>query len=178
MSELIKFARPYAKAAFQLARDRGRLAEWSAMLKMSSQIAADGIVAGAIAGPHISRQQAADLFLAAGTDRFDTQFANLLSVLAENRRLSILPEITTMYEQLRQEEEKHLSVRVVSAVALTDGQRDRMQTALGKRFDRKIKLESEIDASMLGGAVIYAGDMVIDGSVRGRLQKLATRLAE
>ena len=98
--------------------------------------------------------------------------------MAENGRLSILPEISVMYEQLRQEEEKRLSVRVVSAVALTEQQRDRMGAALSRRFDCKINLESEIDVSMLGGAVIYAGDMVIDGSVRGRLQKLATRLSE
>jgi len=178
MSDLTKFARPYAKAAFALARDNGRLSEWSDMLQISSQIAADDIVAGAISSPHVSRQQAADLFLTTGADRFDREFTNLLNVLAENDRLAILPEISVMYEQLRQEEEKRLSVRVVSAVALTEEQRDRMSAALRRRFDCKINLESEIDASMLGGAVIYAGDMVIDGSVRGRLQKLATRLAE
>jgi len=178
MSDLTKFARPYAKAAFALARDNGRLGEWSGMLQISSQIAADEIVAEAIGSPHVSRQQAADLFLTTGADQLDGEFTNLLHVLAENGRLSILPEISVMYEQLRQEEEKRLSVRVVSAVALTEQQRDRMGAALSRRFDCKINLESEIDASMLGGAVIYAGDMVIDGSVRGRLQKLATRLSE
>jgi F-type H+-transporting ATPase subunit delta len=178
MSDLTKFARPYAKAAFQLARDGGRLAEWSDMLQISSQIAADDVVAGAISSPHVSTRQAAELFLATGTDQFDGQFSNMLGVLAENGRLLILPEISAMYEQLRQEEEKRLSVRVVSAVALSDEQRGLMSAALSKRFDREIKLESKIDASMLGGAIIYAGDMVIDGSVRGRLQKLAIRLAE
>jgi F-type H+-transporting ATPase subunit delta len=178
VSELVKFARPYAKAAFQLARDGGRLAEWSDMLQLASSIAANKIVADAIGSPHVSRQQAASLFLTAAADQFDSQFGNLLSVLAENDRLSILPEIAGMYEKLRQDEEKRLSVRVVSAVALSDDQQQRMRAALSKRFDREISLESEIDTTMLGGAVIYAGDMVIDGSVRGRLQKLATRLAE
>ena len=178
MSDLTKFARPYAKAAFELARDGERLAEWSGMLQVSSQIAADDVVAAAISSPHVSTAQAAELFTATGTDQFDEQFSNMLGVLAENGRLLILPEISAMYEQLRQEEEKRLAVRVVAAVALTDEQRGRMSAALSKRFDREIKLESEIDASMLGGAVIYAGDMVIDGSVRGRLQKLAIRLAE
>ena len=178
MSDLTKFARPYAKAAFQLARDGGRLAEWSDMLQISSQIAADDVVAGAISSPHVSTQQAADLFLTAGAKQFDEQFENMLGVLAENGRLSILPEIFSMYDQLRQEEEKRLSVRVVSAIALTDEQQERMSAALSSRFDRKINLESEIDTSMMGGAIIYAGDTVIDGSVRGRLQKLATRLAE
>ncbi len=148
------------------------------MLQISSQIAVDDIVAGAIGSPHVSKQQAADLFLSAGKEQFDNQFANMLGVLAENGRLAILPEISAMYELLRQEEEKRLSVTVVSAIALTSDQQERMSSALKKRFDREINLESEIDASMLGGAIIYAGDMVIDGSVRGRLQKLATRLAE
>jgi len=154
------------------------LSEWSEMLQISSQIAVDDIVAGAIGSPHVSKQQAADLFLSAGKEQFDNQFANMLGVLAENGRLAILPEISAMYELLRQEEEKRLSVTVVSAVALTGDQHERMSSALKKRFDREINLEAEIDASMLGGAIIYAGDMVIDGSVRGRLQKLATRLAE
>jgi F-type H+-transporting ATPase subunit delta len=178
MSDLTKFARPYAKAAFALARDNGRLAEWSDMLRTSSLIAGNDVVAGAINSPHLSKKQAAQLFLAAGAEEFDQHFSNMLGVLAENGRLSILPEISAMYEALKQEEEKRLSVRVVSAVALTDEQRDRMSSALSRRFDRKINLESEVDASMLGGAIIYAGDMVIDGSVRGRLQKLATRLTE
>ena len=178
MSDLTKFARPYAKAAFELARDGGCLAEWSGMLQVSSQIAADDVVATAISSPHVSTAQAAELFLATGTDQFDEQFSRMLGVLAENGRLLILPEISVMYEQLRQAEEKRLSVRVISAVELTGEQTERMNASLSKRFDREIKLESEIDSTMLGGAVIYAGDMVIDGSVRGRLQKLATRLAE
>ncbi len=178
MSDMIKFARPYAKAAFQLAREGGRLSDWSEMLQLASRIAADEVVARAISSPHVTRQQAVDLFLTIGTDQFDDQFAKMLTVLAENDRLAILPEISAMYEQLRQEHEKRLSVRVVSAVALTDDQQERMSAALKKRFNRKINLQSETDISMLGGAIIYAGDLVIDGSVRGRLQKLATQMAE
>lgn len=178
MSELTKFARPYAKAAFQLARDEGHLSDWSDMLQLASAIAADDIVAEAIDSPHVSKQQAADLFLSVAGENVDGAFANLLGVLAENGRLAILPELSAMYEQLRQEEEKRLAVRVVSAIELTGEQQERMSTALSKRFDREINLESVTDSSMLGGAIIYAGDMVIDGSVRGRLDKLATRLAE
>ena len=99
-----------------------------------------------------------------------------LTVLADNGRLQLLPEIAGLYRGLRAEAERRLQVRVVSAVPLDDSQAGRMREALARRFDCEIELENEIDERVIGGAVIYAGDEVIDGSLRGRLQKLSSNL--
>ena len=98
-------------------------------------------------------------------------------MLSENGRLSLLPQICVLYRQLRQQAEKRLHVRVVSAIPLEEGQKERMSAALVRRFDSDIELENEIDAGVLGGAVIYAGDQVIDGSLRGRLTRLQNSLS-
>ncbi len=178
MSDLIKLARPYAKAAFQLALADSALAEWDSMLIDAKTIAANTDVRELISNPGVSQTKVAGLLIEAGADRFTDKFANLLKVLAENDRLSLLPEISAMFRRLKQAEEKQLAVKVVSAVALSDDQKERMQTALAKRFDRNIELNAIVDSALIGGAVIHAGDMVIDGSLRGELNKLAVQLAD
>jgi F-type H+-transporting ATPase subunit delta len=106
----------------------------------------------------------------------DEAFRRFLGIMADNGRLPLLPELTSHFARLRQEAENRLEVRVVSAVALDDDQAERMKSALAKRFERAIALHNDVDASLLGGAVIYAGDEVIDGSVLGRLQRLQQSL--
>ncbi|MFB3077904.1 MAG: F0F1 ATP synthase subunit delta, partial [Lysobacterales bacterium] len=110
-------------------------------------------------------------------EHFTEKFRDFISVVGSNSRLPLLPEITVLYHRLRQEEEKRLHVRVVSAVPLEEDQSSRIRDALAKRFEREIELESEIDPGVLGGAVIYAGDQVIDGSLLGRLRKLEQSLS-
>jgi F-type H+-transporting ATPase subunit delta len=114
---------------------------------------------------------------AAAGDGLNERFVGYLSVLAEYGRLVLLPEITALFRDLRAEAEKRLRVRVVSAVGLDDEQSSRLRDALARRFEREIELTNEIDPKVIGGAVIYAGDEVIDGSLRGRLHKLASSLA-
>jgi len=177
MSELTKFARPYAKAAFELARDHNALGDWSAMLKMASQVSADPEVAELLDNPHVAQDKVAELMHTVGAQQFDETFNNLLVLMAHNRRLYLLPEVTAMYEHYRREEEKRLRVTVVSAAKLNDDQQNRLQQALARRFDRQVEMETRVDQSLLGGAVIYADDLVIDGSVRGRLEKLAVQLS-
>jgi F-type H+-transporting ATPase subunit delta len=130
-----------------------------------------------LANPSVSLDQVVDLLTDVLGDDTDATFKRFLEVLADNDRLSLLPEVTRLYAALREEAEKRLTVRVVSAVALEGEQAKRMSQALAKRFEREIELENEVDPAVLGGAVIYAGDEVIDGSVRGRLARLQNSLA-
>lgn len=176
MSALTTLARPYAKAAFQLAEEQKALPAWDDMLGLAASIASDKAVARLIENPEVSAGQALGLITDAGGDSFDERFRGYLSVLAENGRLTLLGEIKAIYGRLRQEAERRLVARVVSAVKLDEDQQDRMRRALSKRFDAEVELENEIDPSVIGGAVIYAGDEVIDGSLRGRLRKLEQSL--
>lgn len=177
MSSLTTLARPYAKAAFELAVGEQALARWDDMLSMASNIVSDESMAKLLESPDVSNAQAANIILDAAGDAFNSRFRDFISVLASNGRLPLLPHVTDLYRHLREEAEKRLSVRVVSAIALDEDQAGRMKEALARRFDCEIELKNEIDAEVIGGAVVYAGDQVIDGSLRGRLQKLSNSLA-
>ena len=176
-TSLTTLARPYAKAAFGLAQDGNSLAQWQSMLALASQIAANEQVAEVLDSPLVSVKQALELVTSVAGEQFDERFKAYLGVLGANRRLSLLPEIASLFIRLKQQAEQQLQVRVVSATALSDDQATRMSEALAKRFNCDIELDREVDPSVLGGAVIYAGDQVIDGSLRGRLEKLTSALA-
>jgi F-type H+-transporting ATPase subunit delta len=177
MSSLTTLARPYAKAAFELAQAEDGLAQWDEMLSLAGVMVAEPSMTGLLESPQVSGEQAAQILTETAGDAFNGRFRDYLAVLATNGRLSLVPEVTALYQGLRAEAEKRLSVRVVSAIPLSEDQADRMKAALAKRFEREIELKSEIDASVMGGAIVYAGDQVIDGSLRGRLQKLANNLS-
>ena len=177
MSSLTTLARPYAKAAFDLARGADALARWEQMLSLASEVVSEEAIAGLLDNPLISGEQVVKILKDSAGDAFDGRFGDYLAVLAANDRLSLLPAITTLYADLRAEAEQRLRVRVVSAIPLDDDQSARMREALARRFDREIELESEIDPAVIGGAVVYAGDQVIDGSLRGRLMKLSNSLS-
>jgi len=177
MSSLATLARPYAKAAFELAQDEQALGRWDDMLSLASSIATDDSMAKLLDSPDVSNAQVVSIITDSAGEAFDGRFRDFLSVLAANGRLPLLPYITTLYRRLRDKAEKRLSVKVVSAIALDEDQAGRMRDALTRRFDCEIELKNEIDAEVIGGAVVYAGDQVIDGSLRGRLQKLSNSLA-
>ncbi len=179
MSSVTTLARPYAKAAFSLAQegDSAALKSWQDMLVLASAIAADNSLAGLLDNPLVAPAQAVELLTATGADRFDERFKAFLGVLGANRRLPLLTEVTALFNRLKQAAEQRLLVRVVVAQALSEEQASRMTEALTRRFKCAIELESEIDPQVLGGAVIYAGDQVIDGSLLGRLNKLSSALA-
>jgi len=101
---------------------------------------------------------------------------NFVRVLAENHRLLLLPEIATHYEELRAAVENTLDVEVISAVTLSDAQADKLKQALSTRLKRTVRMQNSVDSTLLGGAVVRAGDLVIDGSLKGRLERLATDL--
>ncbi len=176
MSSRTTLARPYAKAAFELARQDSALAAWDEMLVLVAGLVAEPALSELLASPLVSGAQAAEVISEAAAEGLDMPFKGFLGVLADNGRLPLLPEIARLYRQHRLQAETRLQVRVVSAQALDAEQADRLREALARRFQREIELEPVIDASVLGGAVVYAGDQVIDGSLRGRLQKLRNRM--
>jgi F-type H+-transporting ATPase subunit delta len=176
MSSLTTLARPYAKAAFELAQAGQVLAEWDGMLDLAGQIVSDESMARLLESPHVSSPEAAAIIKDAAGDSFDGRFNDFLTVLADNDRLALLPQITVLFQALRSEAENRLAVKVVSAVPLDDDQAGRLKAALARRFDCEIQLENEVEAGIVGGAVVYAGDQVIDGSLRGRLNKLSNSL--
>ena len=176
MSELITVARPYAQAAFDLARENGALSRRSDSLEFAAAVAGDETMAETIESPAMTVEKRAELFISIRADYLDDNGRNFIRLLAENGRLPALPEIAGLYEKLRSEEEGSIEARVISARPLNDVQQAEIIAALKKRFAREITLQCETDESMLGGAIIRAGDTVIDGSMRGRLEKFATAL--
>ena len=176
MSSLTTLARPYAKAAFELANSDCNLAAWDDMLSVAATVTADEGMANWLQSPHSTADKAVQIIVEAMGADVDTRFQGYLGVLADNDRLSLCSEISRMFEQLRADADKRLNVRVVSAIALQEADTERMRSALTKRFDREITLSNEVDANVLGGAIIYAGDQVIDGSLLGRLKRLESSL--
>ncbi|MGB5486846.1 MAG: F0F1 ATP synthase subunit delta [Lysobacterales bacterium] len=177
MSSTTTLARPYAKAAFELAVAENATGRWNDMLDLARTAVTEKSLAGLLESPHASNSQVVQILSDTAGEAFDAGFKDFLSVLAENKRLSLLPEIAILYQALREEADGLLRVRVVSAFALDEDQSTRMKTALAKRFDREILLETEVDSSVIGGAVIYAGGEVIDGSLKDRLTKLSNSLS-
>jgi F-type H+-transporting ATPase subunit delta len=176
MSSLTTLARPYAKAAFELALAEQSLAGWDEMLGLASAIVTEESMAGLLENPDVSRDQVVAIITDAAGDSFNERFRDYLSVLSINDRLQLLPQVGALYRKLRQKAENRLSVKIVSAVPLDDDQAGLLKEALARRFECEIELDNEIDAGVIGGAVVYAGDQVIDGSLLGRLNKLSTSL--
>jgi len=177
MSNATTLARPYAKAAFELAVAEDATNRWNDMLDLAHEAVTEKSLAGLLESPHASNNQIVQILSDTAGEAFSARFRDFLSVLAENKRLSLLPEIALLYQELREEADGLLRVRVVSAIALDEDQSTRMKDALAKRFDREILLETEVDSSVIGGAVVYAGGQVIDGSLRDRLTKLSNSLS-
>lgn len=173
MSELTTIARPYAKAAFDFAIEANAIESWLEMLVFAAEVANDDTIKEYLSGG-ASVEQAQDIFLKVCDVQLDSNGQNLIKVMAENQRLLVLPQVVAQFRELKAEHEKTLSVDVTSAVELTAEQETTLCAALEKRLARKVKLNCNIDATVVSGLVIKAGDMVIDGSVRGKLNRLAT----
>ncbi len=171
----LTMARPYARAAFETARDAGALAEWDRALAFAAVAASVPEAARALGNPRLTAADLVSLLLPPGTSA-DSPFGRFVALLAENRRIALLPEIAELYAALRREHEGVLRAVVTSAVPLDESQRAAMATALERRFGRRIEIETAVDPSLIGGAVVAAGELVIDGSVRNRLKQLRDAL--
>jgi F-type H+-transporting ATPase subunit delta len=181
MSDITTIARPYAKAIFELALEAGQLADWSGILETMANVATLPESIQFINNPATSLEEQVQLVTSV-TARINTGvdarlIDSFISLLAVNKRLLLSPAILVQYELLRAEQEKTLIATVTSYSPLSDNQQREMIEKLTQRLQRRVSLELKIDESLLGGALIQAGDLVIDGSVRGQLQKLASSLA-
>ncbi|WP_286234164.1 F0F1 ATP synthase subunit delta [Thalassotalea sediminis] len=175
MSELTTIARPYAKAAFEYAVAAGAVDAWQEMLVFASEVSTNETMTSYLSGG-ASVEQAQDLFIKVCDEQLNPQGQNLIKVMAENERLLVLPQVSEQFGMLKAEYEKEITVDVLSAVELTADQQSSISAALEKRLARKVKLNCSVDASIVSGLVIKAGDMVIDGSVKGKLNRLATTM--
>jgi F-type H+-transporting ATPase subunit delta len=177
VAEAATIARPYAKAAFAHARDEKVLGAWSKALGLAAGMASDARVAELVGSPNLGVDQVVGFFKGlAGPDQ-DAPWQGLVREIVENKRLHVLPEIFAQFELLRGEYENELDVQVTSAVELDAARRAGLAAALKTRFKRDVRITTVVDPTLLGGAVIRAGDLVIDGSLKGRLQRMASELA-
>ncbi len=182
MAEKSTIARPYAKALFELAHEQQQLPAWSALLEAGAAVVADSRVAKLLTSPHVTSAQLAELVTdtaaaALGRSGLEKQESSFIRILAENHRLGFLPEIAERFAHLRAELENTVDVTVTSAAPLDDGQQQQYAAALKQRLQREVRLHYSVDPALLGGAVLKADDLVIDGSLRGRLERLRTQVA-
>jgi F-type H+-transporting ATPase subunit delta len=177
VADAATIARPYARAAFEHAVAAQQLAAWGDLLAKASVVIADERVAPLVGNPHVKRAQLVDFVLdlagAAGNERA----RNFMQLLADNNRLAVLPEIATQYAVLRAEVENTVEVTVTSALPLDAAQSEKLTQALTRRLRRTVRLHAEVDASLIGGAIVLAGVFVVDGSLRGRIERLGNTMA-
>lgn len=176
MAEKQTLARPYAEAVFELAKGKNALKPWSEMLGFIQAVAADANMQRLANDPRLDRARFLALFLGVTEGKIDAAGANFVRLLVENRRLALLPEIVAQFEALKAEAEARVEATVTTAFALDPEQMESLSAALTRRLGREVNLTAHVDKSLLGGIVIRAGDLVIDGSVRGRLADLAAHL--
>ena len=172
MSEVTTIARPYAKAAFDFAVEQKAVDSWLEMLVFAAEVSKDSTLQQVIHSS-IAPDQLAQLFIQICGEQLNEYGHNLIKVMAENGRLRVLPDVLEQFEHLRALSEATAEVEVTSATELSDEQLAKITAAMEKRLSRKVKLNCKIDKSVMAGVIIRSGDMVIDGSVRGRLERLA-----
>jgi len=175
MAELNTIARPYAKAAFELAVEKHAVQAWHEMLFFAGEVVKNPQVANVINGSS-SPAKSADLVVQICGDQLNEYGQNLVKLMAENGRLPALPAVAELFGEFRRAHENEIEVAVTSATELSDSQRQSLVVSLEKRLARKVKLNCSVDASLVGGMIIHAGDEVIDGSIRGKLDRLSLAL--
>jgi F-type H+-transporting ATPase subunit delta len=177
MAELVTVARPYAEAAFKLARENKNLAGWSDMLALLQSVVRDEQVASRIGDPNVDDHALESLMLGILGNRLDGHGRNFVQVLIQNHRLELVSHIRALYEELRRDFEGVVEARVISALPISEAQVRTLLGALEKKYGRKVNAQVEVDSALIGGARIVVGDKVIDATVRGRLDAMAAALA-
>ena len=176
MAELTTLARPYAKAAFEYAKAANKLQQWLEALEISAAAADQDQIKKALGASGLSAEQKASVFVQVCGEKMDENIKNFIRTLASNKRLALLPFIKEQFANLKAQQEKTIDVEVTAAYELPVDLINKLAQSLSAKLDRNINVQSSVDKSLLGGAIIHTGDMVIDGSVRGRLAKLAEAL--
>ena len=173
MAELITLARPYAKAAFAHAREANALDGWARALATAAAVTADDRAAQLLGSPSYTASQKADALISVCADELPDGAANFLRVLAENRRLPLLPQVHALFLALKTQQEKAVDLELTSAFEIAPEQAERLARVMGEKLQRQVRVSTTVDASLIGGVVIRTEDLVVDGSVRGRLAKLS-----
>ena len=176
MAGTSSLARPYAQAVFELAQESKDFKTWSHALAFLAALVSDESIQDLINNPRVEQGQLQGLFDDLCGDRVPEDGRNLLRLMMDNDRLSLMPDVAAQYEVLRAEAEGTVEAEVRSAKPMSDEQKAQLSKALEKRLGRKVNLTVHEDDTLLGGAIIRAGDLVIDGSAKGRLEKLASAL--
>lgn len=172
MSQLTTLARPYARAAFESAISDGSLKTWSSGLGLLAALLQDTKVGSYLSNPARSTGEQAQTLIDLCGSELDAKAQNFVLVLAANKRLQLLPEIAKLFEDMKADYEKTVDVEVISAFGMDQGAENNLASALKKRLQRDVKLNVSVDRGLIGGMIVRAGDLVIDGSVRGKLNKL------
>ena len=173
MAELSTLARPYAKAAFERALETSDLSSWYEALQLAAQVSQAETMKLLLLSPSLTNEEKSTAFVDVCGDALDKQQQNFLKVLADNKRLGLLPEIFALYGLYKANQEKTVDVDISTAFEISSAMQKTLAETLKKKLNRDVTLQTSVDDSLLGGALIRAGDTVIDGSVRGRLAKLA-----
>jgi F-type H+-transporting ATPase subunit delta len=176
MAESITIARPYAQAAFRFANARQALKPWSDMLELLAAIVSHHDMRNLIESPRMTEDRLAEVVIQVAGEHIDGNAANLVRVLADNHRLTLLPDIAALFEIQRRNAEGRVQAELISAFPVTAEQQEKITQGLRVRLGRDIELSCRVEPGLLGGAIIRAGDLVIDGSVRGKLERLGTAL--
>lgn len=176
MSELTTAARPYARAAYAAASKSGDQEEWSSMLMLMAGVAGDASMKTVLESPKLTSEQAASMFINVCKDKVNASGENFIKLLAENGRLTLLPEVAALFQFYRAQAEGTVEAEVISAQEISEAQAEAISASLEKRLGKKVSLKTSIDETLIGGAIVRAGDLVIDGSLRGRVSKLSSAL--
>lgn len=176
MADFRTAARPYAKAVFEMARESGNYDVWSDRLDFLSSAVQTPELSAMLSTPNITQQARFELLEKVAGDKLDDQGKNFIRLVSENNRVDLLPDISGIYGMLKAEAEGEVEAQVTSAFELEPAQSEKIAAALSKRLNRKVKIVSSVDKDLIGGAIIKAGDLVIDGSIRGRLTKMSQNL--
>ena len=176
MAERLTLARPYADAVFKLAKEQKRLGEWFELLSLLATVLSDERIVRVVLNPEVEDDRVLALLRDICGSKLDEQGENLVRMLIANDRLRLMPEIHSLYEDLKQEAEAAIDVEVTSAYPLDSSQEKILADSLNRKLGRDVNLTVSEDKSLIGGVVIRAGDLVIDGSVKGYLGELATHL--
>lgn len=175
MSELTTIARPYAKAAFDFAIEQSAVEKWTEMLQFTSEVIKDDVMKTFLTSS-LSANKLADTVISICGDQLDQYGQNLIRLMAENKRLTVLPAVYQEFQHYVEEHQKTAEVQVISAQPLNATQEQKIAAAMEKRLARKVKLNCSLDSSLIAGVIIRTDDFVIDGSSRGQLTRLANEL--
>ena len=176
MAELTTIARPYAKAAFMFAKEQNALAEWEQMLGLAAAVAQEATMRAYLDQPELDSETQAKAIGDVCGDELNESARNFIAQLADNKRLALLPTIAMLFHELAAEDQRIIDVQLIAPFELEDAETDKLVTALKTRLGRDVQVSTSVDESLIGGVLVRAGDTVIDGSVRGRLNRLAEQL--